>query len=71
MNWTAIGAVGEIFGALAVFLSLIYLATQIRQSNNQARSEALRIATVAWADQHHKAFGTEAHVAFMRLDNIG
>ncbi len=33
MNWEAIGAIGEIAGALAVVASLIYLATQIRQSN--------------------------------------
>jgi hypothetical protein len=33
MNWDAIGAVGEIVGALTVLITLIYLATQIRQSN--------------------------------------
>ena len=38
MNWNAIGAVGEILGAAAVFLSLIYLAFQIRQSTVVARS---------------------------------
>ncbi len=30
MNWDAIGALGEILGASAVFASLIYLAIQIR-----------------------------------------
>ena len=33
MNWDAIGAVGEIVGALTVLITLIYLATQIKQSN--------------------------------------
>ena len=33
MNWDAIGAIGEILGALVVLITLIYLATQIRQSN--------------------------------------
>jgi hypothetical protein len=33
MNWDGIGAVGEVIGALAVLITLIYLATQIRQSN--------------------------------------
>ena len=33
MNWDAIGAVGEIVGALAVVISVIYLAVQIRQTN--------------------------------------
>jgi hypothetical protein len=32
MNWQAIGAIGEILGALGVFISLLYLATQIRSS---------------------------------------
>jgi hypothetical protein len=32
MNWEAIGAVGEIIGAVAVLLTLIYLAVQMRQN---------------------------------------
>lgn len=38
MNWDAIGAVGEIAGAIAVVLSLIYLATQIRQSTRESQA---------------------------------
>ena len=30
MDWDAIGAIGELLGAAAVFISLIYLALQIR-----------------------------------------
>ena len=30
MNWEAIDAIGEIMGAIAVFLSLIYLGVQIK-----------------------------------------
>ena len=33
MNWDAIGAIGEIAGAFAVFVSLGYLAIQLRRSN--------------------------------------
>ena len=40
MNWEAIGAIGEIAGALAVVASLIYLATQIRQSNKLLNLES-------------------------------
>ena len=36
MNWEAIGAIGEIFGAIAVFATLVYLALQIRQSTSIA-----------------------------------
>ena len=40
MNWEAIGAGGEILGAVAVIASLIYLAGQVRASTRFARSEA-------------------------------
>ncbi len=32
MNWEAIGAIGEILGALAVVLTLGYLAVQVRHT---------------------------------------
>jgi len=34
MNWEAIGAIGEIVGALAVVVTLIYLAHQVRHAKN-------------------------------------
>ena len=34
MNWDAIGAVGELLGAAAVLVTLIYLAVQIRQNTS-------------------------------------
>ena len=37
MNWEAIGAVGEVVGALAVFLTLLYLARQVRDGSKQTR----------------------------------
>lgn len=37
MNWEAIGAVGELVGALAVVASLVYLALQIRHSARLAQ----------------------------------
>ena len=42
MNWDAIAAVGEMMGAAGVILSLIYLALQIRKSDQTASSEAIR-----------------------------
>ena len=39
INWEAIGAVGEILGAVAVVATLFYLATQIRRSTAQARAD--------------------------------
>ena len=39
MNWDAIGAIGEIIGALAVVFSLLYLARQVHQANTLARGQ--------------------------------
>ena len=40
MNWEAIGAVGETLSAIAVLITLGYLAMQIRQSTRATRSSA-------------------------------
>jgi len=40
MNWEALGAIGEIVGAVAVVLTLGYLALQIRQSRRVIRRSA-------------------------------
>ena len=40
MNWDAIGAVGEIVGAVAVIISLIYLASQIRAQTLESRIQS-------------------------------
>ena len=42
MNWDAIGAVGEILGAVAVFASLLYLGAQIRTQNKESRLASIR-----------------------------
>lgn len=42
MNWEAIGAVGEIFGAIAVLVTLIYFSLQVR--NMQAAAMASSFA---------------------------
>ena len=41
MNWDAISAVGEIVGAVAVVVTLVYLAAQIRQSDPQQKREEI------------------------------
>lgn len=40
MDWVAIGALGEIFGGLAVVFSLVYVAAQLRQNTKALRSAA-------------------------------
>lgn len=44
MSWEAIGAVGEILGALAVLVSLLYLAVQIRQNTASIKSSTFQNA---------------------------
>jgi hypothetical protein len=46
MNWEALGAIGEIVGAVAVVLTLGYLAVQIRQNTTSVRATSrLEIAS--------------------------
>jgi hypothetical protein len=40
MNWAAIGAIGEIVGAVAVVVTLAYLAIQVRQNTRMMQREA-------------------------------
>ena len=40
MNWDAIGAIAERLGAIGVVVSLLYLATQIRQNTKSVRAAA-------------------------------
>lgn len=48
MNWTAVGAMGEILGAVGVIITLIYLARQISQNTTAMRlSTSHSIATAA------------------------
>ncbi len=41
MNWDAIGAVGEVVGAIAVIVTIAYLARQVRANSNQMRVSSL------------------------------
>jgi len=42
MNWDAIGAIAETVGTLAVLITLVYLAVQLRTANKQREIESLR-----------------------------
>jgi len=45
MNWEALGAIAETIGGIAVIVTLIYLAIQIRQNTAMARETILRNQT--------------------------
>ncbi len=42
MNWEAIGAIGEIAGAIGVIVTLMYLAIQLRQNTNASQVAAIQ-----------------------------
>jgi len=50
MNWDAISALVEIAGAFAVFASLMYLAIQIKHSNNAMKAQAFQERSNALQD---------------------
>jgi len=50
VNWEAISAIGQIVGALAVVISLIYLAREIR-SNARAARQASMETLIGWLRQ--------------------
>ena len=41
MNWDAIGAIGEIAGAVAVVITLIYVALQLRENTKSLKVQSL------------------------------
>jgi len=41
VNWDALGAVGEIFGSIGVFISLVYLAIQMKHSAAETRDASI------------------------------
>lgn len=47
MSWEAIGAVGDIVGALAVLVSLLYLAVQVRQNTASIKSSTYQNAVTS------------------------
>jgi hypothetical protein len=45
MNWEAIGAIGEVAGAIGVIATLIYLAIQIRSNTKAMRAQSISDVT--------------------------
>jgi hypothetical protein len=60
MNWEAIGAIGEILGALAVVVSILYLSIQIRSNTRATKASASFDATHSWALSNEQAHGMSA-----------
>src|ERR1043166_7827081 len=50
MNWDAISAVSQLIGSIAVVISVLYLAVQLRSSTRVARVAAMDAAAAALRD---------------------
>jgi hypothetical protein len=62
MEWDVIASTGEWAGAIAVVVTLVYLARQLRQSNKIGGAEAER----EWFQNWHEivwSFGVDEHIA--------
>ena len=62
MNWDALGAIGELVGAVAVVLSLLYLATQVRQANKLARGQTRQRMVEQAQHEVYQGFVTEPSI---------
>ena len=60
MNWEALGAIGEIIGAAAVLITLVYLAVQIRQNTRQI-GDSTRALRLTSRDTTQQAFSRWRH----------
>jgi hypothetical protein len=51
MNWEAIGAIGEILGALSVLITLVYLATQVNEAKRSTRAQIENAVLTSWSEK--------------------
>ena len=54
MNWDAIGAIGEVVGALLVVGSLLFVGFQIRQSVRETRAASMNNIMSGWCDWYQR-----------------
>lgn len=59
MNWDAIAAVAEVVGVIAVVVSVLYLAKQLKDSNDLSRTQTFREIMYGTANQNNVMFGPE------------
>ena len=70
MNWDAVGAIGEIIGALAVLVTLVYLAIQIKQNTAVARASATREIHDSLLAAHSPIFSSTEVARVIRLGSF-
>jgi hypothetical protein len=65
VNWEAISAIGQLVGALAVVISLIYLAREVRSNARATRLAAMR-STLDFLNRHIQQITEHADLAELR-----
>ena len=50
MNWDAIGATGEVLGAVGVIVTLLYLSLQVKASTQASRVESKLASSRMYTD---------------------
>ena len=65
MNWDAIGAIAELFGALGVIGSLVYLAIQIRQNTRSMQAASYLNLTQGVREVNREVFANPEMAAFL------
>lgn len=63
MNWEAIGAIGEVLGALAVVVSIVYLAIQIRLNSKLLQSAAQDSVSIKYSETMQMAGASPENAA--------
>ncbi|MDH3619507.1 MAG: hypothetical protein OER91_01350 [Gammaproteobacteria bacterium] len=66
MNWDALGAIGEIIGAVAVVVTLLYVARQIRQAGAQTQAQARYSFVEAYGHMNNSITGSKAVASVFR-----
>lgn len=66
MNWEAISVVADIISAGAVVISLVYLATQIRQTRSQTTADNMQSTIDRWIQALTSAMRSEKDADFLR-----
>ena len=66
MNWDALGAIGEVIGAVAVVVTLLYVARQIHQANAQTQAQARYSFVEAYGHMNTSISGNKAVASVFR-----
>ena len=71
MNWEAVGALGELVGAIAVLLTLLYLARQVKQATSAIRLERKQKRLESWShDARERSLNSSHSLEVYRIGNL-